>query len=926
MKKLRTVICEDNAADAELMARQARRDGFELDWRRVETEPDFVAALHPAPDLILADYSMPRFSGLRALDLLRESGLDIPFILVSGTLGEEAAVEAMKRGATDYLMKDHVTRLGHAVERALAEKRLRQRSAVFSRLGERLSAAADGPTAARIISEAADGLVGWDACTFDLYYEKENAVVPLLNIDVVNGRRVDVPPAYAGPALSPRIARTIARGAQLILRQPGEGFSTDAVPFGDKARPSASLLFVPVREGARAIGVMSIQSYRPNAYTAQDLETLQALADHCGGALERIHVTEALRQAEAKYRSIFENAVEGLYQSTPAGRFVTVNPAMARIFGYASPEEMMHGVTDIARQIYVEPEQREEWQHQLQERGHVTNFEHEARRRDGTRIWVCQNARRVTDAAGRTLYYEGSVEDITERRRAEEALRENERRFRATFEQAAVGMAHVLPEGRFKRVNQKFCDITGYTRSELLERTFQDITHPDDLKVDTRFAERLLAGELSTYSMEKRYLRRDGSVVWIALTVSLVRGAGGAPDYFIAVVADISDRRSLEEQLRQSQKMEAIGQLAGGVAHDFNNILAVMMIQTELAERVNGVPEEVQDALRELRAAAQRAAHLTRQLLLFGRRQVMQPRVLDVNEIVTSLAKMLQRVLGETVRLRLQLSDAPVVTRADPGMLEQVLMNLAINARDAMPDGGHLRIETAHRTVGENEPRPHPEAVPGRYAVLAVGDTGCGIPREILPRIFEPFFTTKEPGKGTGLGLATVFSIVQQHRGWLDVRSAPGQGTRFEIFLPASAATVTVAGLTPATSSWRRGTETILVVEDDSAVRLLTRAILERHGYHVLEACDGIDAQRLWQRHRGEIALLLTDLVMPEGGGRELARRLQTDRPDLKVIFTSGYSPDLAGQELHLNVGENFLPKPASPQQLLDLIRRSLDA
>lgn len=304
----------------------------------------------------------------------------------------------------------------------------------------------------------------------------------------------------------------------------------------------------------------------------------------------------------------------------------------------------------------------------------------------------------------------------------------------------------------------------------------------------------------------------------------------------------------------------------------------------------------------------------------------MQPRELDLNEVVTSLAKMLQRIIREDVRLEMHLHPAPLITRADPGMLDQVLMNLAVNARDAMPDGGRLIIETATKTVDEDMARMYPDAAPGRYVWLSVSDTGSGIPPEVLPRIFEPFFTTKDPGKGTGLGLATVFGIVKQHHGWLKVYSEPGQGANFQVFLPASDPSHERLAAAATQPKPRGGTETILLVEDDASVRMLTRAVLERAGYRVLEAVHGVEAIRIWEQESGRIDLLLSDIVMPEGSsGRELARQLQNLQPKLKVILSSGYSAEIAGRELSLQEGQNFIQKPASPYHLLETVRRCLD-
>jgi CheY-like chemotaxis protein len=371
--------------------------------------------------------------------------------------------------------------------------------------------------------------------------------------------------------------------------------------------------------------------------------------------------------------------------------------------------------------------------------------------------------------------------------------------------------------------------------------------------------------------------------------------------------------------------MEAIGQLSGGIAHDFNNILCVILGHTSLLETGELTPEEKAVALQQIAQAAERAANLTRQLLAFSRRQIMLTRPLDLNEVTASMIKMLQRLIGEHIVLQTRYAPEAALVQADPGMIEQVLLNLAVNARDAMPNGGEIFITTELVRLDAAEAGKHPKGKTGPFVHLSVRDTGCGIAAEHLPRIFEPFFTTKEVGKGTGLGLATVFGIVEQHQGWIEVESVPARGANFHIYLPKLEAPAQVASL-PAPTKARGGKETILMVEDESALRALTRNALERYGYRVLEAGNGPVALDLWWQHAGNIQLLLTDLVMPEGiSGRELAAKLQADQPKLKVIYMSGYPGDIAGQGLALREGSNFLQKPFSPIKLAELVRAVLD-
>ena len=513
------------------------------------------------------------------------------------------------------------------------------------------------------------------------------------------------------------------------------------------------------------------------------------------------------------------------------------------------------------------------------------------------------------------------------RRQAEARLTASEERFRQLAETLEdffwIKDAHTQ---QFLYVSPAFERIWGIPSRQLEEnpQAWLDFVHPEDRdRVQLLNAEPVEPGPRD---VEYRIIRPDRRVRWLRSRIYPVLAGDGRVERWVGVTRDITRERELEQQLLQAQKMEAVGRLAGGVAHDFNNILTAIIMQTELLSDEEALTPALREGLQQIHAAAERAANLTRQLLLFSRRQVMQMRTIDLNESVTGMARMLQRIIGEDVRLHLDLHPGPLFLRADPGMLDQVLMNLAVNARDAMPQGGSLTIQTAESLVDEAQARLRPGAAPGRYAVLRVRDEGCGMPREVLEHIFEPFFTTKEPGKGTGLGLATVYGIVQQHRGWIEVRSAPGQGTTFEIHLPLELQPAAGPGA-EARSRPPRGTETVLLVEDDAALRRLTRAALERHGYTVHEAGNAAEALEVWARHRREIRALLTDIVMPGPmNGRELARHLQADRPNLRVILFSGYSEEMAGRLLELGPHQTFLPKPFPPELLLRRIREMLDA
>jgi PAS domain S-box-containing protein len=514
------------------------------------------------------------------------------------------------------------------------------------------------------------------------------------------------------------------------------------------------------------------------------------------------------------------------------------------------------------------------------------------------------------------------VVDITGRKRAEEALRQSENKYRKIFENIQDVFYQTDIHGKIVEISPSIERYSETRREEFIGQPVETFySNKEDRASFLKFLHE--KGEVNDY--EIRLKTKTGRLVYVSVNAHVMLDAKGKPAGIEGSLRDITERHNLEAELRQSQKMEGIGQLAGGVAHDFNNILASTLMQVELLGSEENLPVAVKAGLEQIHADTKRAANLTRQLLLFSRRQVMQPRILNLNEQVISLVKMLQRIIGEDVNLELHLHPSPLLTYADAGMLDQVLMNLVVNSRDAMPEGGRLRIETAEKTIAADEPLPHPEAFAGHFVCLTVSDTGSGIPPGVLPRIFEPFFTTKTEGKGTGLGLATVYGIVKQHRGWIQLDNRPGQGATFHILLPASAAAPETASSDTKFRA-RHGTETILLVEDEPGLLTLTRKTLERFGYHVLTATNGLEALKLWQEQRATVALLLTDLVMPGGlSGQELARQLQEEQPQIKVVYTSGYSAEIAGREFQLRPSEAFVQKPVAPNELLKFIREILD-
>ncbi|HVY70818.1 MAG TPA: PAS domain S-box protein, partial [Verrucomicrobiae bacterium] len=518
--------------------------------------------------------------------------------------------------------------------------------------------------------------------------------------------------------------------------------------------------------------------------------------------------------------------------------------------------------------------------------------------------------------------------DVTERHRAEEAVRLSETRFRELADNINEVFWIMDPrEPKMLYVSPAYERIWGRPSTGLLAspESWLEAVHPlDRQRVSDAAREKQTAG---TYDEEYRIVRPNGEVRWIHDRAFPVRDGNGIVYRVVGTAEDITQRKKLEEQFQQAQKMESIGQLAGGVAHDFNNILAVIQMQSDLLMSSDDLSSEQAGFADEIRSTVQRASALTRQLLLFSRREVFQPRDMDLNESVTNIVKMLQRFLGEPIELRLKLASQPMFVHADPGMIDQIAMNLAVNARDAMPNGGHLVIETVGVEFDEFAASQSAQIRPGSFVQLSVSDSGCGIPAEILPKIFEPFFTTKETGKGTGLGLATVFGVVQQHQGWINVYSEVGYGTTFRIYIPRLSRNGKGRAVTADGRSVGGGTETILLVEDDPALRNSIRKALAQLGYRILEAPTGLKAIDVWNESKSEIRLLLTDLVMPDGmTGKDLAERLLGEEPKLRVIYMSGYSAEVVGKDFVLKEGTNFLTKPFPARKLAETVRKRLDS
>jgi PAS domain S-box-containing protein len=886
---LRLLIIEDSAADVELEVGMLKRAGYALSYDAVATPDGLREKLgRNEYDLILCDHNLGTWMGTEALEIVQQRHKHIPVVVVTAALGDEAAVEYFKRGAADYVLKHRLPRLAGVVAAALRGKAHQEEA---QRLQEAIKRAKRE----------------WEL-TFDAVPE------PVCLLD--EQCRI----LRANRAAAEMLGVTYA---QLIGKHWCESLDPGAKHGED------CLLARKLRESDRPQLDIAV------ARLGRIFDTTASLVRDAGGALtgyvcvmrditERRQAEEALRESEELFRSLFEEAPVAYHEIDSEGIIRRVNRTECNWLGYGPGEMLGRPAWD-----FVVPEQRETARAAVREKMRApftpAPFQREWLCRDGRRLTVEMHENLILGAQGEVLAIRTAVLDITERRQAEEALRESEERYRSLFENAPYGIYRVALDGRLLQVNPAFVAMLGYgSKHELLARNIlTDVYSTPEERL--RLVEQALqSGRFE--DAETEFRRRDGTLIAVRLVGRILRQPDGAVAGFEMMAENVTERKHLEEQFRQVQKMEAIGRLAGGVAHDFNNLLMVIRGYGDLLLEQLEEGDRRRRSADEIVKAAERAASLTRQLLAFSRKQVLQPRVLDLNAVVANLGKMLPRLIGEDVQLATILQPGLGRVKADPGQLEQVLMNLAVNARDAMPQGGKLTVETADAELDEEYAAGHPDVAPGRYVCLAVSDTGCGMDAETRAYIFEPFFTTKERGRGTGLGLPTVYGIIKQSGGHIWVYSEVDKGTVFKIYLPTIAQMAEEAAAADRPEPPGSGHETILLVEDESDVRAILCDVLSHSGYKVLEAGEGSEALRVCGQHPEPIHLIITDLVMPRMGGRELIERLCALRPESRVIYMSGYTDDTLVHAGVLEAGIPFLQKPFTSGAVVRKVREVLDA
>ena len=799
---LRVLILEDRITDLEMILYELRRSGFDPKYEHADDEEHYVAKLDPGLDVILADYTLPQFDALSALKMIRDRGMHIPFIVVTGSISEEAAVTCLKNGATDYLLKDRLARLGSAITQALearknleakllAEEQIRRRNRELTLLNHIIAVSTesmDERVFLRVACEELSTAIGVPQSFIILMNEERTAAA------VVAEHSADSALSLANVAFHPGDKGMgdviFSMKAPVVINDLAHepGYSRMHAALG--SRRIAAVAIVPMIVNGETVGTLALAAEKPNHFSGERIDLVQSVADQLSNVLARVR----LERERLRLSTAIEQTADAVIITDVNNVVQYVNPGFERITGYPRSE-----VTGKPAVFF-------------------------------------------TDVDG------GAPQDAHKPFTAGE-------------------------EWRGRLVNKK----------------------------------------------------KDGSQYTVDTSLSPIRDKAGMIVNFVGVQRDITEELKMEQRYLQAQKMEAIGRLAGGVAHDFNNLLTAIMGYADiLSDKVDPGGNQTAD-VNEIKRAAERAAGLTRQLLAFSRKQVMQPLILNLNGIVRDMERMLKPLIGEDIELVNSLDPLLGAVRADPGQIEQVIMNLVVNARDAMPNGGRLLLATRNAEIGAAYARQHPGIQSGPFVILTVSDTGTGISEEVLPHLFEPFFTTKEEGKGTGLGLATVYGIVKQSGGYITSKSELGKGTSFEILLPRLESKVEEAEGAKEPESATQGTEKILLVEDNEMVRDLANKVLSNQGYDVSVAKNPDEAIEYSSGFREEIDMLITDVVMPGMGGRELMERIKSSRPGIKVLLISGYTDASFISEGKLAQGAAFLQKPFSPRTLVRAVRDILD-
>ena len=1023
---LRVLLAEDNPDDAELVLRTLRHAGFDPDWQRVETEQDFLDRLQPDLDIILSDYEMPTFNGPGALDLLKRSGMDIPFIIISGTIGEDLAVEMMRRGATDYLLKDRLARLGISVRHALEQWQLRKertKAAEALRQSEQelrwktafleaqVTASIDGILVVdqqgrkilqnqrmtdifqippHIAVDNEDGaLLRWVTSMVvspDAFLERVRSLyahpdeVGQDEVELKNGTVLD---RYSSPvvgedgqyygriwsfrditerkkaavdlleskrflqsalnALTSHIAILDEHGTIIEVNEAWNRFAVEndfkSARFGvgdnylslcenSSGNFSAEAALV-------AVGIRSVMAghqpefhleypchgprgqrwfvLRVTLFSGND--PLRVVVAH-ENITERKLTEEALRESEERFRQIAENIQEVFWITDTAKHNVLyISPAYEHIWG-RSCASLLNAPQNWLEAVHPDDRDRVQRAIVTQQTAGAYDEEYCIIRPDGSLRWIRDHAFPVTNPEGEVYRVVGVAKDITERKQSRDQLHEQA----SLLDKArdAILVRHL--EHGITYWNKSAELLYGWTAEEVRGRQTGDLLYRDLPAYERAIAAVLEKGE---WSGEIQQITKSGAAVLVEARWTLVRDKTGRPQSVLAINSDVTEKKKLEQQFLRAQRMESIGTLAGGIAHDLNNVLAPILMSIDLL-RITSRDERAKAVLTTIETSAKRGADMVKQILSFARGVEGERVTINIRHIIQDMQHLVQDTFPKQIVFRAELAaDLPLFS-GDHTQIHQVLLNLCVNARDAMPNGGTLLVTASSLQVDHNYASMTPGAKPGRHLMIKVTDTGTGIPAEVVERIFDPFFTTKELGKGTGLGLSTVLAIVKSHDGFLNVYSEPGNGTTFSVCFPAvdgqeGGATTMADNMHP-----RGSGELILIVDDEAAVRTITQQTLEMYGYRVLIASDGTEAVALYSMHRTEIAVVVTDMMMPVMGGQATIQVLQRLNAAVKIIAASGLANDGSFARATAMGVKHFLPKPFTAHTILTALRAVL--
>lgn len=1015
---VRILHVEDDPLDTELIQTTLDQEGLSCEILTVDTRETYLAAIaQEPPDLILSDFSLPAFDGFSALDIRLEKCPHIPFIFISGTLGEDAAIEAFERGATDYVLKSRPERLAPAIRRALREaaerlERLRMEAALraseekfskafhqspipmtMSRISDEAIVdanerflAASGLTREELIGNSSARLSAWvdpeermrlwqkvlkegflrhAAVTLQDKHQQQREVLISATLldndhepcilwayeDITENKRAEAAlrlsearfskafHANPTPLLISRIndGQIVDVNQELVRRigfRRDELIGHNGIELSFWSDPADKDLFLKllqqqgaVRERETSIRVAS-GAIREILLSAENIELEgQACALWASQDItERKQAERELQKSRELYADLV-NSIEGIVWESDVAtfQFSFVSQKAEEILGYPVSQWLTEADFWLN---HMHPQDRE-WAPAYCLRAtnelRTHDFEYRMIAADGRVVWL-RDLVTVVAEAGHPVRLRGVMVDITAWKHVENELRASEKRFSIAFHASPIPLAITrLANGRFVDANDRYLESLGFTKAEIIGRSTLELgIWPDPANRAQVMQQLMTEGKLRDVEIIVRH--KSGVTLNVLLSGELIELAGEKCALWASV--DITERKRLEEQFRQAQKMEAIGRLAGGIAHDFNNLLtAILGYSNVLLRRLSDTAPHRHE-IEEIRKAGERAAALTQQLLAFSRKQVTAPRPLDLNLLISDLNELLRPLIGEDIELSTSLDPTGSRIEADPNQIEQVIMNLAINARDAMIEGGRLSIETSHIVVPPGEQSPVGLAS-GSWVVLTIRDTGHGMDAETRAHLFEPFFTTKTDGKGTGLGLATVYGIVQQCSGTIQVISEPGHGATFQLYLPRLEQETSVAAGTnegAGMSEMPGGTETILLVEDEDLVRRLGTEILRMSGYTVLSASNGAEALQICETLDAPIHLLVTDVVMPQMSGRELAETISLLRPEIKILFVSGYIDDAIVRHGIRAAQTAFVQKPFTPEVLACKVREVIDA